>query len=529
MRPTATRRSEALGDGRVTTTSGDVRGVRVRDVDTFLGIPYAAPPIGPRRFLRPSPPARWAGVRDCVEYGPVPMQNQVGPADVLLGIDGRPQDEDCLTVNVWTPACDDRRRPVILWLHGGGFAAGGSAGPRFDGTNLAGNDVVVVTCNYRVGALGFLHLGWADDAYADAGNAGLLDQVAALEWVGENIAAFGGDPDRVTVLGQSAGGVSVACLLAMPTARDLFRRAVIQSGGAHAVHAPGEAEEVARLVLDALEIAPDRLADLADVPAAAVLRAQRDVATDFWTKQLAWPMAPFLRLPLQPVADGVHLPSSVLDGIATGPSDVDLLIGSNLDEVNFPALLGEPNELSEDELVERACVVFGTESQGRRAVDAYRRERPGASPRELLFAMDSDQYFRTQATRIADVHPGDVYMYLFTLRGSRMGTRLGAAHGLEIPFVFDNLDAPGVDVLLGAVTPEGRRLAKTMSAAWAAFARHGRPAAPDVPPWPRYDTSTRRVMEWGAPPRVLDDPGAAQRSLWATPCGATAPALGSDP
>jgi para-nitrobenzyl esterase len=499
----------------VETTAGKVRGRRLDAVDEFLGIPYAAPPVGPLRFRAPQPREPWPGTLDCTAFGPIPPQAAGGPVDPVMSVGSRPQSEDCLSLNVWTPASDDARRPVMLWLYGGGFSAGCSGAPWMHGAALAARgDVVVVSCNYRLGALGFLHLEpFLGPEYAGSGAAGLLDAVAALEWIRDNAASFGGDPDRVTIFGESAGAVAAALVSAMPAARGLFRRVGVQSGGAHTVHTPDAAAAVTGLLLEELGLGPAEAAGLVEAPLEDLLAAQfRTVARA--GAGYGDPAHPPMGLPFQPVGDGAALPADVFGAIAAGPPDVELLVGANRDEFNLIGPWVMATEMADDELAARAAGVFGGESAGRRALDVYRAARPGASARELFFALESDRGFRIPATWLAEAHPGPVHAYLLTLEGTGMGTVMGAAHSLDIPFVFDNLDAPGVEAMLGAVTPAGRELAARMSGAWAAFAATGAPSAPGLPDWPVYEPATRQVMALGAAPEVVADPDGAARALY---------------
>lgn len=505
-------------DRLVETASGKVRGRRLDGVDVFLGVPFAAPPVGERRFRPPAPVTPWTGVRDCLEYGPIPPQGEAGPIDPVMGVGGRPQDEDCLTLNVWTPACDDARRPVLVWLYGGGFSGGCSAAPWSEGLRLAARDAVVVTCNYRVGALGFLYLApTLGEPYLEAGNVGLLDTVAALQWVKENVASFGGDPDRVTVFGESAGGVAAALLLTVPAARGLFHRAVVESGGLHTAHEdPAEADRVTGVVLEELGLTRAEAAKLVDVPVDELLAAQLRTLMRLGSEQFGKPPEPKFTMSIQPVADGVVVPGPgpLLDAVAAGSPDVELLVGWNRDELNLSGHLMYGTELPQEVLDVNAASIFGGDAAGKAALDVYRAQFPDATPMDLFLAIETDRCVRIPITRLAEHHPGPAYSYWFTLEGTGMGTVMGPAHSLEIPFVFDNLDAAGVETMLGPTTPEGRTLAARMSSAWVAFAADGVPAHPDLPAWPSYEDGDRRVMELCAQPRVVADPEGDRRRLW---------------
>ncbi len=321
-------------------------------VHVFRGIPYAAPPTGPRRYRAPQPPDPWTDVRECLDAGPVAPQPP-SPFEAMLGAPSPHWDEDCLTLNVWTPGLDDARRPVMVWIHGGAFVNGSGSTPWYDGTRFAQHgDLVVVTINYRLGALGFLHLAPFDrDRFADAGNCGLLDQIAALEWVRDNIENFGGDPSRVTVFGESAGGMSVGTLLGMPAAQGLFARAIVQSGSASFVADEARATRIAERLLAKLDLDPSRVDEIETIPAQAVVDAQSRLYDEEARTQL----------PFVPVVDGLHIPRPPLEEIAAGDAgDVPLLIGTNAHEMTLFLLL-DPSLASLDEasLTKRAVGALG--------------------------------------------------------------------------------------------------------------------------------------------------------------------------
>jgi len=497
FRDARTEPGRARTRGTARPEAADGNGVHV-----FRGIPYAAPPTGPRRYRAPQPPDPWTDVRECLDAGPVAPQPP-SPFEAMLGAPSPHWDEDCLTLNVWTPGLDDARRPVMVWIHGGAFVNGSGSTPWYDGTRFAQHgDLVVVTINYRLGALGFLHLAPFDrDRFADAGNCGLLDQIAALEWVRDNIENFGGDPSRVTVFGESAGGMSVGTLLGMPAAQGLFARAIVQSGSASFVADEARATRIAERLLAKLDLDPSRVDEIETIPAQAVVDAQSRLYDEEARTQL----------PFVPVVDGLHIPRPPLEAIAAGDAgDVPLLIGTNAHEMTLFLLL-DPSLASLDEasLTKRAVGALG--ERGEEAARLYTSNRPGAPLGDALIALESDRVFRIPAIRLAEaeVRAGrPVHMYLFAWETPAFGGALRSAHALELPFVWDALDQNGVGILTGD-GPERQALATRMHRHWIEFARTGEPG------WPEYDLESRRVVVFdGEGERVVADPAGDERRLW---------------
>jgi len=505
---------------RVETTAGQVEGLASDGVCVFRGIPYAKPPVGTRRFRAPEPVAPWAGVRAADVFGPAPPQN-ASMVGALLGLPAAASSEDCLSLNVWTPACDGARRPVLVWIHGGGFLFGAGSQPLYDGARLARRgDAVVVTLNYRLGALGWLALPDPGDDGAAGGNFGLLDQIAALAWVRDNIAELGGDPRNVTVFGESAGGMSVGTLLGTPAARGLFQRAILQSGAAHNASSPELASRVGRRFLEALGLGAGELAKLREAPLAALLEAQAKTAAALFGRMPEG-------LPFQPVVDGAVLPKPPLDAIASGAcAGVALLVGTNLDEWKLFGLADTSlARLDEPGLSARLARVLGAAGRdggelAARALEVYRsaRARRGASlePRELWHAIESDRVFRVPAIRLAEAAAGQgsvVHKYLFGHASPALGGKLGACHALEVPFVFGGLEEPAVRAFVG----EGERveaLSEAMQDAWLAFAREGRPALPGLAEWPVYETGRRATMRLACESRLEHAPLDPERRFW---------------
>lgn len=494
----------------VTTAHGEVRGDHTRGAYRFLGIPYAAPPVGALRFAPPRAPEGWSGVRDAT--GTFPQAPQ--PPDMmtqLLGPDApvAPQSEtDCLTLHVWTPAPDGARRPVMVWIHGGAFTNGAGTIPWYDGAALTGRDVVVVTVNYRLGALGFLHLAdLAGEAYAGSGNAGLLDQAAALAWVRDNIEAFGGDPRHVTIFGESAGGMSVGTHLALPASNGLFHRAIAESGAASNASDPDRATDIASRMCTELGVERGDVDALRSIPIDALLAAQSKVSDE---------VGDVAGLPFQPVVDGTSLPVEPLDAIRAGSSaGVDLLTGTNLDEmrlffVTVPAL--KPGD--EATLLHRAERFAPGDPEG--LVAAYRAAEPDATPDALAERISTDLVFRIPALRMAEAHQGhgSCHVYEFHHASTAFGGMFGSTHALEIPFVFDNLDAPGVAMLTGEVTDATEQLATNMADAWTTFARTGTPRADGLPEWPEWGDPDRTTMILDVDPHVATDPTGSLRPVW---------------
>jgi len=482
-----------LASGRL---SGTVEG----PLAVFRGIPYAAPPVGALRFGAPQPPPPWTGVRSATSFGPAATQSAIDVTYVpgfslWEGIGAT--SEDCLTLNVWTPGLSGRR-PVMVWLHGGAFLKGAGSQALYDGATLARRgDVVVVTANYRLGLFGFLALG--DERFA--ANAGLLDQLAVLEWVAEHAPAFGGDPGNVTVFGESAGAVSVAALMAAPAAAGRFHRAVAQSGAGRRLPSSAAAADLtdhllARLGIDRAE-AGDALLEL---PAERLLSAQVAVSVDVRRDDIG---AGF-----QPWIDGVVLPVQASDGLAAGSAaGLPFLAGTNEQEMNLWRVL-EPGlrQLDDGGLALRVQRLVG-EAAGD-LLAAYRAARPGADPAQLWQAIWSDREFRIpslRATEAQSTRSPATYSYLFTWPSPAPG--IGSCHGLELPFVFGTLDSKGADRFAGS-GPSAESLATTVQDAWLAFARAGDPG------WPTYDASERATMLLGEKCEVVHDPMAAERTAW---------------
>ncbi|KQX70019.1 carboxylesterase/lipase family protein [Angustibacter sp. Root456] len=482
------------------TQHGRVRGEQHQGVARFLGVPFAASPTGPRRFAAPTPPAPWDGVRPATAFGATPpCPGYRPPVDEILYQPTVPGD-DWLTVNVWTPDPGGSGLPVMVWVHGGAFVNGNAAIPMYDGHAFARDGVVLVTFNYRLGVDGFA---WFPDAPS---NRGLLDQIAALEWVQANIAAFGGDPGRVTVFGESAGAMSITSLLASPRARGLFARAITQSGAAQAAAAPADAA----LVTAELGRTLGREANassLADVPVTELVAAQRtvsDALTASFDPERFGPSVVASSMAFIPVVDGDVLPEHPLRALAAGASaDVALLTGTTTEEYRFFLV---PTGLAAA-TTEPVLAAFLT-SRGVPAsvLEVYRAGRPDATPGDLLAALLTDRFFRLPALDVVSARSASrTWVYEMAWRTPHRD--LGAAHAVDIPFVFDALDATGADGLVGRGAPQ--RLADAMHRVWVDFAVTGRPA------WRPYDPDRTVMVFDGDGSRTVSAPRDDERAAWA--------------
>jgi para-nitrobenzyl esterase len=505
----------------VKTSLGSLRGTFANGVYSFKGIHYGASTAGPMRFLPPSTPKPWTGVRDALEIGPPAPQSMEWPgvsAEIhqFLGdlVGPGQMSEDCLVLNLWTPSLHTpNKRPVMVWLHGGGYNIGSSGIPLYDGTNLAArHDVVVVGLNHRLNFTGHLYLGGiGGEKYADSGNLGLLDMVLALQWVRANIRSFGGDPTNVTIFGESDGGAQVSTLLAMPSAKGLFQKAIVESGSALRVSSREEADALARKFLAQLHLAPDRVDDLRTLPMDRLIAAQYSMGESFFS--------------LGPVLDGRSLPRHPFDPDAPATSaDVPMLVGTNGDESRtllglfdpaFPALFSLNEADMRTKL--KAHLQVTDDSKLDSLIAPYRKNRPNATPSDIFFAITTDSMFRmdaiTQAERKAAQHAAPVYMYLFEWQTPVRGGKLKAAHGVELPFVFDNVDTGSRLAGEGAGL---RPLADKVSNTWVQFARTGNPNHAGLSHWPPYDANTRPTMIFNDECKVVNDPGKDERLAMAS-------------
>ena len=508
----------------VALAGGLLRGQVENQIARFKGIPFGGDIGGARRWRRSTPVAPWSGVRDAIDYGPRAVQPESVEMNVTtqqiedLMAHGEPvdggwqrQSEECLTLSVWTPhSTEERRLPVMFWCHGGKYF--GEVPPVwwFDGANLARREeVVVVSVRHRVGALGFLHL--ADlpggSGYEGESNIGMLDLVDALTWVRDNIASFGGDPNNVTVFGESGGGLKVSVLLGLPAAAGLFHKAIIQSGAQLAAQSREEGARNALLLMAELRLKPDDIDGLLATPVAELVAAQVRLAPRLGVRD-ARPSAEF-----EPVLDGRVLPEDALapEGAAVS-AKVPVLVGSNETETTF-FFSGIPgvHAIGDGSFNGILGGMIGADAQ--RIIEVYRGTRPEATNSQLFFAITRDFIFRRKAIAMAEqrFEAGDapVFMYVLQFATDIHDCAYGTPHILDLALVFANPDHP----ILGS-DPARHDVSRQMSGAWAAFARTGNPQTPLLPPWPPYDPASRATLHFAAKPHVVIDPHGEERAAW---------------
>jgi para-nitrobenzyl esterase len=492
----------------VETRSGKVRGSSRDGVSNFKGIPYGQSTAGANRFLPPVAATPWTGVRDVLAYGPRAPQNERPSAlpHVAWIRDTRPTSEDCLVLNVFTPALKDgAKRPVMVYIHGGGFISGSSGAAGIDGTNLAKNgDVVVVSMNHRLNVFGHCFLGAFDKRYADSGNVGMLDLVAALRWVRDNIAQFGGDAGNVTIFGQSGGASKVAVLMAMPDAKGLFHKAIVQSASSLLRMAPAQdAERAAYAVLAELNLDKSRVEDLQRVPADKLLAAMSASIKETGIDNN------------RPTVDGRSLPTHPFDPTAPALSaDVPLLIGTCETETAFDFSQNPKNfSLNAEQARARVKFLLGLDDAATdKMIAAYQRTHPNATPSELVIFIFSDYKYRQNDIKAAERKStqggAPAYMYLFTWRTPVLDGNLKTPHTLCLPFVFGTVDvATGIT----GTSPARYALSEKVQRAWIAFARSGNPGHTGLPAWKPYSVNERTTMIFDNECKAVNDPAGADR------------------
>ena len=513
----------------VKTAYGRLRGTRKGDLITFKGVPYAGPVSGENRFKAPQPLVPWTGVRDAFTPGPPSFQ-----PNRPFGVDEPVPSENCLVLNIWTPAADQRRRPVMFYNHGGGFVVGSGSTWYQDGSNLARQyDVVVVASNHRLGLLGYLFLAdLAGEEYATSGNQGILDIAAALKWVRENIEAFGGDPHNVMVFGESGGGAKTSCVYALPLAKDYFNKASIESGPGVRMTPRDMATETAKMVLSELGLSDKEVPKLKEVPAEKLVEVQAAVSKkapgNLTLSGGRKGMVVSRPGGFGPVVDGTYLPNHPFDPSAPAIStDKPLMVGTNRDEMAFFFFERKANDifsLTDDGLKSRLDKELGADAE--KILSTYRKSRPSASPTDLYIAITTARAMWLGSIEIAEKKfeqkSAPVYMYMFTHESNLIvpdtNHRLGAAHATEIWYKFNNVDVEGpkdpMRPSLIGTDPDRKKTALNMSEMWATFARTGHPGAKGQPSWPAYTMQKRATMMIDAQCKVEEDPFGQERALW---------------
>jgi para-nitrobenzyl esterase len=497
----------------IDTKLGKVRGYAARGILKFKGIPYAAPPIGELRFSPPAPCEPWSGVLDATNFGPIAPQ----PPSILLAMFGgkaKQSEANCLTLNIWRPVTVQDNLPVMVWIHGGAFVTG--SGADLDGARLTlkGN-VIVVSLNYRLGALGFFYIS------GKTANVGLLDQVGALKWVKDNIQYFGGDPNNITIFGESAGSVSVCTLMVMPAAKGLFNRVIAQSGACHSMFYDNvRRKKASDYVFSKLNVKEGDIGALRKVPVNELIKADPtnkviESSSSFASNEPT----------LGPVIDGSILPEHPLNIIRKGyAKDIELLIGTNQDEVKlWSALTPDASKVDDNKMIRTLTSLMKAlgqdENKGKQMVEIYQKARQGKesiAPQDIIDACISDFAFRLPSIRLAEMqstHQSNIYMYLFTWKSPAFGGKLGACHALELPFVFGLLGEKDIG-FFPSKNVETEAISTKMMDSWTSFAWRGNPNHNDIPKWPSYDIKKRTTMLFGKEIKVTNGPLDKERAAW---------------
>ncbi len=487
---------------------GRLAGLRRGDVFVFKGIPFATPPVGPLRWRMPEPLSPWSGVRDATHFGPICPQAPT-QIEALLGGTLGEQSEDCLNLNIWTPGCDATRRPVMVWIHGGAFVIGAGSQGLYDGSHLAARDCVVVTINYRLGVFGFLNL---SDAIGEPGMStgaeGIADQLLALHWVKQNIAAFGGDPENVTIFGESAGGMSVATLLSIPAGRGLFHNAIAQSGAADIGYSRERSANVGKAFLDELGATAATPDELRALPYSTLVKAQIALLADLRqgrdTRKLG-------TVAFQPTIDGNLIPQRPIHAIRAGAGNgIPLLTGTTKDEWRlFSAASPRLRLMSRSAWEARVRKVAGEQAPAMLA--AYSQ----GTTFDRFNAFMTDRVFTMPAIRMLEAQGAHatVYAYRFDWCSTFLRGVMGSCHALELGFMFGTYNTKFAGALFGT-GPAADALANAMMDCWTSFARSGNPSAPSIA-WPAYDPENRSTMVFGdQAPHVIDDPNETRRRAW---------------
>ncbi|MHA1459354.1 MAG: carboxylesterase/lipase family protein [Promethearchaeota archaeon] len=490
----------------IETKSGKIQGYKEDGVEIFKGIPYAETPIDDLRFSPPVAKKQWEEVLDATKYGHCAFQGHTQLEDIMGKL--QPESEDCLNLNIWTPSVDNKKRPVMFWIHGGAFIMGGGIDTMYDGSALARRgDVVVVTINYRLGALGYLYLPGV------TANVGQLDQILALKWVHDNIELFGGDLNNVTIFGESAGGYSVVTLAAMPAAKGLFHRIIAQSAP---VIDSKVTKKPTKKLLRMLGVEKGDINALRIISPEKIIDAQNKLLAEDPTNLLAF----------RPLIEGETLPIHPLKAFQNGDcKDIEFMIGTNLEEAKlFTALDPEINKMNK---VDGEMLLIGylgrlgiDLAKGKAIVDEYKQAREGKfsnEPKEIMNALITDNIFRISTIQLLEAqskHQPNTYNYLFTWPSPGFNGELGACHALEIPFVFNTLNNPAFQDFIGN-SPDLNAISHKVMDAWIAFARSGNPNHDGIPKWPSYDIEKRSTLlidhEFKVVEKFLDK----ERAAWA--------------
>ncbi len=492
----------------VTVTGGSVRGTQENGIARYLGIPYAAPPFGEHRFGPPAPVVPWDGVRDASQYGATVPKGDYPPQYQPLLVEQNIAGDECLNLNVWTRADAvgaGPALPVLVWIHGGSFMNGSGSVLEYDGTGFARDGVVCVTINYRLGAEGFL---FTDEDVDGTANRGLQDQVAALRWVQENIASFGGDPTRVTIAGESAGAMSITTLLAMPSAAGLFAQAITQSGAAAHTLTQETARTVGQTLAESLGVEPTREA-IMQVPLDDLVSAASDLVTEVQTAPdpVKWGPLALSLLPFAPVVDGTVLKQDPLEAFASGASsDVRVLIGSNRQEARLFFVAPAVIDLIDDTALVAGAAAYGLPPE---SVEVYRANQPDGSPGDVLAQIVSDWFFAVPGLRHAEAREsggGTTWVYRFDHPSPQDNNGLGACHAVEIPFVFDTIHLEQSAGLIG--DHPSRAVADQTHATWVNFISTGDPG------WAPYSSTVRTTGILTDSVAAVEDPNGDERALW---------------
>jgi para-nitrobenzyl esterase len=514
------------------TADGALRGTVHNDILTFLGVPYGSSTAGTSRFMPPKRPTPWSGVREATAYGdscpqisfgtspfvkqpapgemppaPTEMQKQIGSLYGDWGREAR-QSEDCLVLNLWTPALDAAKRPVMVWLHGGGFGVGSGSAAAFEGSALARRgDVVVVTINHRLNVLGYLFLGdIAGEEFASSGNVGMLDVVQALEWVRDNIGSFGGDPGNVTIFGESGGAGKVSVVCAMPAAKGLFRKAIMQSGPCLRISDKQRGTAIAKQLLDDLGLSSLDCGQLQRMDVRRLEAAAQVAELKVVPRVLGFGPIGFI-----PLVDGIVLPHHPFDTKAPSESShVSFMVGSTKDEaVAFTGPLPNFNSLTETDLINLVRPMAGARAE--QAVDLYKQIHPADSASYLLADIITDFWMRQAANRVAELkvkqQSAPVYVYVLEWQ---INPALRCPHAADVPLVFNQIaSSPAI-----AAAANSQTVSDQMSSAWIAFARTGNPNTHGAAHWPAYSLQSRSNWVFDVHSRAVNDYGKQAREFW---------------